>query len=226
MAPDDVTSTVRARERLKRGCEGTDKAPMDASSTRARTVSTLGLVASLLIVLLVTPGVARADSGPYTWPGSGERTIPIEVDDLDGQWQKPLTRAIRSWNRSPFVNLVVGTPGTCATVNEGIELCGEHAGATRSWIGLTGVWTCAEPLGCDGLIDFANIEVNLDKSWSPAKRVFVLCHELGHAIGLDHRAVSPGTTLPSCMTGSFAQSSSPYLADAQDLADLAAMYGT
>jgi predicted Zn-dependent protease len=187
-------------------------------------LATTRLIAALFALLLLTPSVARGDAGSFTWPGSGERTIPIEVDNLGPRWQKPLTKAILSWNRSLQINLVIGAAGTCATVNEGIELCGEHAGATRSWIGLAGIWTCAEPVGCDDAIDFANIEVNLDKSWSPAKRVFVLCHELGHALGLEHRAVGEGATVASCMTPTFSQSRSPYLADAQDLADLTTMY--
>jgi hypothetical protein len=194
-----------------------------ARASAARIATTL-LTAALFVLVLTMPSIARADVGRFTWPGAGERTIPIEVDNLGARWQKPLTKAIVSWNRSLQINLVIGTPGTCATVNEGIELCGEHAGATRSWIGLAGVWTCAEPVGCDGAIDFANIEVNLDKSWSPAKRVYVLCHELGHALGLEHRTVDDSATVASCMAPTFARSRSPFLADAQDLADLSTMY--
>lgn len=169
-----------------------------------------------LLVLWASP--AHANPGPYHWEGTGERTIVLS-NMLGSEWDTALAKAMAAWNESPYVEFTIGRDVRCFHGRGMVELCQEYA-PSASWIGLTGVFT-------DGTehITYASVEVNTAKSWGSGKRVYVLCHELGHVLGLYHDAApTDGTLADTCMVPRFSQSAPPFLPNAKDLADLATMY--
>jgi hypothetical protein len=155
------------------------------------------VLAAVLLLMLAAPKPARADTptgvhptlGPVVWGKAGVPTTvePIFVaytEEEVGSWR--LDRAIDGWNASPAVNLVGVLEchpdyHLCVTVHtyraEGIE--------TRpGWGDSAGV---PIPVYAAGWYLPGRIELNT-AAWedNPRARQAVACHELGHALGLDH----------------------------------------
>ena len=174
-------------------------------------------LAFALATVVIVPLAAEGDAGVYHWRGQGERVLVVE-NNLGPEWQTALTQAVAMWSSTPEVQLVIGPPGAdCWDFDAAIEVCEAFPETAVSWIGLSSVFKNAE-----GHITRVFAEVNERKAWGPAKRLYVLCHELGHALGLRHRASL--TYLPSCMVPAFKYAMRPIGIDATDRADVAAMY--
>jgi predicted Zn-dependent protease len=171
------------------------------------------------MVAVLVPSQARATdttAAPPRWPGSGERQLVLKVSGVPDAFLEPIRKAAAAWSRSPAVDITVEVGGTCFDFKDRLELCGSSY-PDATWLGLTSVWVNGR-----NAIQYVTIEVNLAKTWTWERRRYVACHELGHALGLEHRAEASGR---SCMLPSFGQiTTSPAIPDETDLADLAALY--
>ena len=166
-------------------------------------------------VAVPTPASGATDS-PTRWRGTGERQLVLEVSGVPDEFIEPIRKTAAAWSRSPAVDITVEVTGECWDFTNRLELCGSSY-PTASWLGLTSVW-----VNHQNQITYVQIEVNLAKTWNWEKRRYVVCHELGHALGLGHR---PELSSRSCMVPNFSRvSASPAIPDATDLADLAALY--
>jgi hypothetical protein len=166
-------------------------------------------------VAVPTPASGATDSA-VRWRGRGERQLVLEVSGVPHAFIRPIRRAAAAWSRSPAVDIAVRVTGECWDFTNRLEFCGSSR-PDASWLALTSVWVNRR-----GQITYVQIEVNLAKTWNWQKRRYVACHELGHALGLDHR---PELSSRSCMVPNFSRvSSSPAIPDETDLADLAALY--
>ena len=166
-------------------------------------------------VAMPTPASGATDSA-VRWRGTGEIQLVLEVSGVPDQFIEPITKAAAAWSRSPAVEITVEVTGECWDFTNRLELCGSSY-PDASWLGLASVWVNKRDR-----ITYVQLEVNLAKTWNWEKRRYVVCHELGHALGLGHR---PELSSRSCMVPNFSRvSASPAIPDATDLAALAALY--
>jgi hypothetical protein len=178
------------------------------------------LVASVVVALLSGAGAPSAAAshgwtynGKYVhWPHAGAEAQPVVVRSLSAEWSTPLNRAVAGWNRSAVLqaSVVSGSldgRSTCDYVAGRIRVCNAAYGAT-GWVGLTSVvWDSS------GHILRARVKMNetyLKATSSgygylndPTAWREVLCHELGHAFGLDHQSSTSGSCLRPRISPSF-----------------------
>lgn len=139
----------------------------------------------IALALVLLPTTAQA-----------EETLYME-NDLPTEWTSPLTSAVNDWNKSPYVQIaVVAGDSTCYDFDYTLEFCWSTYTPTPAWIGLTSIWNDPQ-----GNLRYAVSEANAGKSWGTAKRRFLACHELGHAMGLAHSTATSGS---GCMVARFA----------------------
>jgi hypothetical protein len=174
------------------------------------------MLAMLAALTAFAPAQARASDAPARWSGTGERQLVLEVSGVPDEFLAPIRKAAAVWSRSPAVEITVKVGGTCWDFRNRLELCGSSY-PDASWLGLTSIWTNGR-----NDLQYVSIEVNLARTWTWERRRFVACHELGHALGLEHRSEASGR---SCMLPNFSQiTTSPAIPDENDLANLAALY--
>jgi hypothetical protein len=176
------------------------------------------LVSMLVTLAALVPMTeqAHAADDPPRWFGGREQQLVLQVSGVPHAFLRPIRKAAAAWSRSPAVEITVKVGGSCWDFRNRLELCGSSY-PDASWLGLTSVFA-----GHRNNIHYVTIEVNLARTWTWERRRFVACHELGHALGLDHRSEASGR---SCMLPNFSQiTTSPAIPDQTDLANLAALY--
>ena len=119
----------------------------------------------------------------YHW--SGSHPVIYFVDHSSGAW--PVYEAAVQWNKSTALDVGYRAPlvvcpsgGFCAYVRSGSYT--DKCSSSTSWVGCTS-------LGLNSatrLIESATIRLNDRFSSTYAANQIVTCHELGHALGLDH----------------------------------------
>jgi hypothetical protein len=110
-------------------------------------------------------------------------------DNVSAEWSASLEDAVLDWSISPVVNLgikrgSVKDPRNCRARNGKIEICSANYG-NNNWLGLTTLTVTGDR------IDAAIVRLN-DTYFSMAPyndvawRNMVMCHELGHVLGIQH----------------------------------------
>ena len=153
-------------------------------------------MALALILTAFAPIVSGNDSnanGRYHWARQSSRFTLRVGDNVDGVWTKLLGWAISEWNENDTVTLKevngAGNPQECRSVKGRVEVCNWRYGTQDGWLGLTRLFfdkkgthiEAATVQMNDSFFDQKNGTYNSD-----AARRHTICHELGHAIGLDH----------------------------------------
>jgi hypothetical protein len=156
-------------------------------------------VLALCLAAPLLQGAAAGDvngSGKF-WPF---HHTPVRVefgDDLDNSWERYFKKALDQWNQSDVVQgkSVHGStnPASCKPKDGTVQVCNGKYGQNTGWLGLT-------QLSYKGnQITAATVQMNdsfFDTSpynSSKSAKQHTMCHELGHAFGLDH------VTYKSCM---------------------------
>ena len=163
-----------------------------------------------LTLALATGGATAAPSFAH-W---GQRSLTVADRTGDPGWQQATRRAVQTWNavgadvRLTWVEGGIGCEAEGAT----IPVCRDTL--PSGWKGAAAMYHSA-----DGHLGGARIRVAADRRFSQAERDTIACHEVGHALGLDHAGSSA-----SCLTqGSV--SATPDAADARALRDSYAHQG-
>jgi hypothetical protein len=167
----------------------------------------LVVLAVLLLGGPVAEGILAARDnvriGKYHW-GRRDEPFTLEVgDNVSRRWNRYLDRSVKEWNRSGVVRPKVANgssnPNKCKETKGRIEVCnGFYGGESDNvfWLGITRILYDSQDH-----ITAATVKLNDSYfvsgkySRSDAKR-HTMCHELGHAFGLDHASTS------SCMNDS------------------------
>jgi len=179
---------------------------------------------TLLVVALAVPLGAKADHEWMRW-GARDRLVLEVGNNMDPRWHPQLEAAVAGWSVTDHGNPVrlkivpgAGNPD-CGIVPGRIEICNWDLGPT-GWSGAT--WAEHDE---QGNVTAMRIIINDyyhpdDEQWDRAKnRQWIVCHELGHALGLDHFDEA-GVDLDTCMD--YSDNIAP---NEHDFEQLVAMYG-
>lgn len=147
--------------------------------------------------------VASESPNSYHW---ARKSTPFTLragNNMSGAWNSLLRNAISEWNKGDVVILkdVAGDSGAqnCAARKGTVQVCNWKYGTQEGWLGLTRLYFN----DAGDHVESATVQMN-DSFFeqnggqynSDAARRHTICHEMGHAIGLDH------VDTTSCMNNS------------------------
>jgi hypothetical protein len=160
-------------------------------------------------------GIARTLNCPaFYWRNNGYDDPQVYFVDHTG-WQWPTDAAVYTWNQSYGIDSYYawnGCPGYGGT--HCVHVWSGYYGTGAGWSGNTTWYTNSDNSFADGQ---TVVYLNDSYSYTSTETRMTVCHELGHALGLDH-AVGPG----SCL---YAWSSAyPHSNDFSLLADIYSVY--
>jgi hypothetical protein len=153
--------------------------------------------ASLALVLLGgSAALAYHAWDPYHWEGPAGTANVVIASNLDAEWTggggRPdyFGNAIGDWNQSVLALTTTGGAGkkNCGAVEGRVEVCNDTYGNRQGgWLGVATIWADGDHL--------VKATVQLNDTFlfgggaydSDAWRRMVMCHEIGHTFGLDHR---------------------------------------
>ncbi|MGQ0520016.1 MAG: hypothetical protein ACT4PX_02545 [Actinomycetota bacterium] len=143
--------------------------------------------AAVLLGLAFAPGGATAAPAFAHW---GQRSLVISDRTGDAGWQAATRRAVDTWNAvGADVRLAWSEGGVgCEAEGTTIPVCRDIL--QRGWKGAAHFYHAP-----DGHLGGARIRMAADRSFSQAEKDTLACHEIGHALGLDHAGSSA-----SCLT--------------------------
>ena len=149
-------------------------------------LTVLALVAMIGATLTPLATTAGRQNHGYRWKADD---IPFELDFGDNVgrgYSSALNKAAQQWRKSDYIKPRIEgghtNPNRCRATKKRVEVCSGEYGDTR-WLGLTGIWAR------HGEVKQAVILINDSYLGSgelhrAVVRDHVLCHEMGHALGL------------------------------------------
>lgn len=160
-------------------------------------------LALLLVPLTDAIPAFASQTSAYHW---ARKSVPFTVqtgNNVSGGWNSLLNDAISEWNKGDTVFLKEVSGGTgaqnCAARTGQIEVCSWKYGTQEGWLGLTRLFFDASGDHVEAATVQMNdsfFEQNGGQYNSESARLHTICHEMGHAIGLDH------VDTKSCMNNS------------------------
>ncbi len=153
----------------------------------SRRLVLLGL--ALLLVQAALPALTAANHAfpkRFHWQREQNPFTLQLVDNVTPEWNQALDRAANGWTRSSVLNLKVvnGNDNRNCRGNAGrVEVCNRNFGNT-GFIGITFLKTRDRHIKT--AVAFMNDFYFSRGQNDPSLRLSVMCHELGHTIGLGH----------------------------------------
>jgi predicted Zn-dependent protease len=159
------------------------------------------VIAGFVAALVLGPLTATLASG-YHWARKQPQFTLQVGDNVDGVWDGMLQRAVGDWNKGDTVSFRIVSGGTgpqeCRPVTGRVEVCNWRYGTQEGWLGLARLYFDASGKHIEAVTVQMNdsfFDTNSQYNNDAARR-HTMCHELGHAPGLDH------TSSNSCMNDS------------------------
>ena len=161
------------------------------------------LLAAIILALTAT----TASASTLEWHSAKRLTVYDSTSSaIYGQ---ALDKALADWGASPVIGFIEKDGSGCNATDRAIGVC-EFSTPALPLYNWTMIWSRRLPW-----IAGAQVMLNTyTTDWTLPQQVYdrTLCHEVGHALGLGHN-----TRATSCMGNGYAP-------DAQDFADLEALY--
>jgi hypothetical protein len=149
-----------------------------------------GLLAMLLVAVPVASSMADTSAASYHWARNRPQFTLKVGDNVSGNWDQILRRGLGDWNKNDTVTLdkVRGqaNPQECKPTRGRVEVCNWRYGTQDNWLGMTRLH-----FDRSGHIEAATVQMNdsfFDTNSeynNSAARRHTMCHELGHAMGLE-----------------------------------------
>ena len=150
-----------------------------------RRLAMIGLLTAALVAagLLVHPKPAVSHAAPAR---AQEPAVPVVVivDNTEGTWNG-ITQAAQAWEATGRVRFRFRPD--CTDVRHYCAVVDAYNQRDSGWVGLTSPLT-------DRL---AHVQLNTEQKMSPGYEQAVVCHELGHVLGID----DPGPDAPRHVAG-------------------------
>ncbi len=163
----------------------------------------IGILALLLLVLLASTKTASANHswGGYHWARTANPFTLKLGDNLSSNWKSYLGTASTDWSVSSVLDTTI-VPGqakaSCKPISGRVEVCNKAYG-NNGWLGIAQIWVSGGHI-TQGTTKMNDTYFNTSTYNKPAWKQFVVCQEVGHAFGLDHRdEVFGNTNLGTCM---------------------------
>ncbi len=158
---------------------------------RFRSPFVLILLAIALVGVPVVTSMAGTSAASYHWARKQSQFTLKVGDNVSGNWDRLLRRTLADWNKNDTVTLdKVGgrtNPKECRPNKGRVEVCNWPYGTQKGWLGLTQLF-----FDRGGHIEAATVQMNdsflnapNSRHNSDAARIHTICHELGHAMGLE-----------------------------------------
>jgi hypothetical protein len=189
-------------------CQGLATATSgDRCVTRTRAQQFVLAVFALALMLAplasVAPTMASTTPDSFHW-GRKQPEFTVQAgNNVGGVWNGILRDVISDWNKSDVVTIkeVAGNTSaqSCNDSKGKIEVCSFRYGTQEGWLGLTRLFFDKSGKHVDAATVQMNdsfFEQNGGQYNDDAARLHTMCHEMGHAIGLDH------VSSTSCMNNS------------------------
>lgn len=153
---------------------------------------------------------ARAGSVARRWEGEGRREPVVRISDRTGPtYRRAVNNAVARWNEldgNVRLRLTRDYGAPCRAEDDAVVLCAEGIRDPR-WAGLTTVWP-------DGRKGIAKAKVVVEPQYTSKNWYadYIWCHEVGHALGMDHGYAyqrKHGDNMVGCM-GAYTSPASAY----------------
>ena len=145
----------------------------------------------LLLALLVTAGLVVPQAGAGHrfgghWRSNGTPFNVRFIDSAQDSWTNVMQAAAAEWSESDVLNAVI-EPGSdsrkvrrrCPPATGAVRICNFNYGNT-GWVGFTTAVVRGK--------HFVRVSIKLNSTYLGKKNRKVMCHEMGHGLGLGHRA--------------------------------------
>jgi hypothetical protein len=150
------------------------------------------LLVTVLVVVPIASTMADTSAASYHWARKQSQFTLKIGDNVSGDWNIYLRRAISDWNKNDTVTLdKVGggtRPQDCNPTKGRVEVCNWPYGTQKGWLGLTRLYFNNQ----GDHIEAVTVQLNDSFLYAPnsrynnnAARRHTICHELGHSIGLE-----------------------------------------
>lgn len=148
------------------------------------------LLCTACLAVLVCGTVVSGDNtwGNYHWPRAKNPGTVVLGDNVDARWDTWLGQASSDWSGSSWMFTPIGSglaKGNCKPPEGRVEVCNSNYGF-NGWLGLAQIWVSGDHI-ISGAVKLNDSYHDLPPYNQNGWRDLVMCQEVGHTLGLDHR---------------------------------------